>query len=103
MPIDHHEARDCGCVLLHRRVYVCEKHAAMPEKIRDRISEMAAQVMAKEIDAAVVLERERCAKIAHQYADYAKESPASEHGGFKDPLKLVDMAERIEKDIREGR
>ena len=60
MPIDHHETRDCGCVLLHRRVYVCEKHAAMPEKIRDRISELVSQTMAKEVEAAVAIERKRC-------------------------------------------
>ena len=62
MPVDHQEKRDCGCVLLHRRVYVCEKHAAVPEKIRDQISEMVGQVMAKEVEASVALERERCAK-----------------------------------------
>ena len=62
MPIDHHETRDCGCVLLHRRVYVCEKHAAMPEKLRDQISEMVSRVVAEEVKAAVALERERCAQ-----------------------------------------
>lgn len=57
----HIEARDCGCRIKHERVYVCERHAEMPESIRDRLSEMVSKVMADEINAAVTVERARWA------------------------------------------
>jgi len=60
----HIETRDCGCRIKHERVYVCERHAQLPEDIRDRLSEMVSKVIVDEIKAAVALERERCAKIA---------------------------------------
>ena len=56
---EHQEKRDCGCVLLHRRVAVCKRHARMSEKLRDQISEMTSRVVAEEIEAAVSLERDR--------------------------------------------
>ena len=55
-----------------------------------------------DVSYAVAQERERCLEIVRQYAVYIRESPAPEHGGFKDPGKMVEMAEKIEKDIRAG-
>lgn len=66
MPIDHHETRSCGCVLLHRRVYVCERHAQMPEALRDRLSEMVGSFMAKEVDAARILGRKEGEGVARR-------------------------------------
>ena len=50
---DRHEKRSCGCVLLHRRVFVCERHAELPEEVRDTISEMGSRVIAEEVKANV--------------------------------------------------
>lgn len=57
--MDHHEKRSCGCVVLHRRVYVCEKHAELPESVRDQVSEMMSRTLSQEIEAACSLERKK--------------------------------------------
>lgn len=72
MAIDHHEKRACGCVLLHRRVFVCEHHAALPEAIRDKISSMMSDVMAEEIEAACALERKKCSEVTREATKLAR-------------------------------
>lgn len=66
MVIDHNEKRSCGCVILHRRVYVCERHAQLPEELRNKVSEIASKVMADEIDAARILGRKQGEEIARK-------------------------------------
>lgn len=72
MTTDHHEKRSCGCVLLHRRVYVCERHAQLPEELRDKVSAMTSNVIAAEIDAARILGRKQGEEIARDALKLAR-------------------------------
>jgi hypothetical protein len=72
MPVDHNEKRSCGCVILHRRVYVCERHAQLPEALRDKISQMGSKVMAEEIDAARILGRKEGEDVARKAIQYLR-------------------------------
>lgn len=89
---DHHETRACGCVLLHRRVYVCEQHAEMPEALRDHISEMVSRTVGEEIEASVASERERSADLLRRAL------AALELHALRDPqadAALRDVHERL--------
>ena len=70
--MDHHEKRSCGCVLLHRRVYVCEKHSQLPESMRDRISELLTKTMAEQIEAACSIERKKCSEVLREALKLAR-------------------------------
>ena len=39
-------------------------------------------------------------KVVQSFREYAQKSPAPEDGGFKDPYKLIDQADRIVAALR---
>ena len=74
------------------------------EERSDRVALVAEEEIRAAEDAAFLRGRaealKEAATIAEGYAHYAAGSPSPEHGGFKDPTKLVDQAVRIAWAIR---
>ena len=68
------------------------ERCAKPKMVRNLIREE------RELDRDA--ERERCAQVLDGFKSYIAESPGPEHGGFKDPEKLVDVLSRIAAAIR---
>lgn len=59
-------------MILHKRVYVCEGHSQLPEKVRDQVSEMLTRTMAEQVEAACVLERRKAFEATREALKLAR-------------------------------
>ena len=98
MTHEHRELRACGCVIVHKRVEVCQKHGQLPPDIRDRLSEMVSKVMVDEIDAAVEIERQRLLKKIEEFKCSMKaQECTARHFGYN--LAIDDVLELLKEPV----